>query len=278
MSEKTEKIKNMLDRMDGLTLAPPDESDKIRNTDSRRKKLLQFVHCLHILRLDGSVAVNDDYEIMAVEELKKKIGRITDREVQRCETIRLAVVNDHTHSWYIARHYYEKCSKLLCQMMVTVMDFMLELQTGSSALYTDGEKKTGVSIESELEALTKNFRESYYYMCAYDYCTERLAEYAGVSEYDILMPEHRRLVANGLPARLMKIAEAYGSLKGAAKIRIDDAVRSPEILYDEKILEKVYKDETAKYKDIDYAMNNYRNMVSAVDYAYAEQMRGKRGK
>lgn len=272
MSEKIEKMKAMLDKMDKMNLAAAGESEKIRNTEGRRKSLLQFIHRLHILRLDGGIAVNDEHEILAVEELKAKISRIPDKERMRSESIKLSVINDHTHTWYIARHYYEKCSKLLCQMMVTVMDFMLEAQTGKSVLYSPKEKKSGVSMDKELSILAKNFRESYYYMCAYDYCTERLAEYADVNEYELLMPEHRRIVANGLPARLCKIAETYGAVKGESNVIKDMAVKDPELLYDEKLLARVYAREMEKYTDIDAAMNNYQNMVSAVDYAYASEM------
>lgn len=276
MSEKVEKMKAMLEKMDKMTLAPAGESDGIRNTEARRKKLLWFVHALHILRLDGGIAVNDEHEILAVEELKRKIGRCPDRETVRRESIRLSVINDHTHTWYIARHYYEKCSKLLCQMMVTVMDFMLEAKMGESALYSPEEKRSGISMEKELALLSKAFRESYYYMCAYDYCTGRLAEYADVPEYELLMPEHRRIVANGLPARLMRVAAAYCKLKGVPDIIGDEAVKDPEILYDEKLLAEVYDSEIKKYADLDFAMNNYQNMVAAVDYAYAAQMGGRK--
>lgn len=277
MSEKIEKMKAMLEKMDKMTLAAAGESDAVRNTEGRRKKLLWFVHCLHILRLDGGIPVNDEHEILAVEELKAKISRCADKERLRTETITLSVINDHTHSWYIARHYYEKCSKLLCQMMVTIMDFMLEAETGRSVLYTPEEKKTDVSMEKELAILAKAFRESYYYMCAYDYCTERLAEYAEVEEYCLLMPEHRRIVANGLPARLQRIAVAYCDQKGVPDIIKDEAVKDPEMLYDEKLLAKVYEREIKKYTHIDFAMNNYQNMVSAVDYAYASEMGVKFG-
>lgn len=277
MSEKIEKMKAMLEKMDKMTLAPAGESDRIRNTEGRRKKLLRFIHCLHILRLDGGIPVNDQHEIMAVEELKSKISRCTDREKLRKESIRLSVISDHTHTWYIARHYYEKCSKLLCQMMVTIMDFMLEAETGKSVLYAPEEKKSDVSMEKEVELLSKAFRESYYYMCAYDYCTGRLAEYAEVPEYELLMPEHRRIVTNGLPARLKRIAAAYCDMKGVTDILKDEAVKDPEILYDEKLLEKAYMNEIKRYIDIDFAMNNFQNMVSAVDNAYAAEMRGKQG-
>ena len=277
MSEKVEKMKAMLEKMDKMTLASVGQSDNIRNTEGRRKRLLRFVHYLHILRLDGGIPVDDRDEIMAVEELKAKISRCPDRETVRKETIRLSVINDHTHTWYIARHYYEKCSKLLCQMMVTIMDFMLEAETGRSVLYSPEEKKSNVSMEKELTLLTKSFKESYYYMCAYDYCTERLAEYEDVEEYELLMPEHRRIVANGLPARLMRIADAYCGLKGEQDIIKDEAVKDPEILYDEKLLAKIYENELKKYIDIDFAMNNYQNMVAAVDYAYMTEMKGRQG-
>lgn len=277
MSEKTEKMKAMLDKMDGMNLAAAGESDRIRNSDSRRKKLLWFIHCIHILRLDGSISVNDSSEEAAVDELKRKLSRCTDSDTQRRETIMLSVINDHTHTWYIARHYYEKCSKLLCQMMITVMDFILEAETGRNVLYSEADKKAGVSLDRELELLSKAFRESYYYMCVYDYCTVRLAEFAGIGEYELLMPEHRRITANGLPAKLMKIADAYCTAKGVPDIIKDKAVKEPELLYDEKLLAKVYDREIQKYISTEYAMNNYQNMVSAVDMAYLEEMRAKRG-
>lgn len=277
MSEKTEKMKAMLEKMDKMTLATAGESDKIRNTEGRRKNLLWFVHCLHILRLDGGIPVNDEHEMLAVEELKAKISSLADKERQRTDTIKLSVINDHTHSWYIARHYYEKCSKLLCQMMVTIMDFMLEAETGKSVLYTSKEKKNGVSMEKELAILAKNFRESYYYMCAYDYCTGRLAEYVEAEEYSLLMPEHQRIIANGLPAKLQRIAGECCRGIGQSDIIKDKAVRDPSILYDEKLLAQVYDREIKKYTHIDYAMNNYQNMVSAVDRAYASEMGVKFG-
>lgn len=277
MSEKTEKMKAMLDKMDGMNLAAAGESDRIRNSDSRRKKLLWFIHCIHILRLDGSISVNDSSEEAAVDELKRKLSRCTDSDTQRRETIMLSVINDHTHTWYIARHYYEKCSKLLCQMMITVMDFILEAETGRNVLYSEADKKAGVSLDRELELLSKAFRESYCYMCVYDYCTVRLAEFAEIGEYELLMPEHRRITANGLPAKLMKIADAYCTAKGVSDIIKDKAVKEPELLYDEKLLAKVYDREIQKYISTEYAMNNYQNMVSAVDMAYLEEMRAKRG-
>ena len=40
MSEKVEKMKAMLEKMDKMTLAPAGESDGIRNNEGRRKKLL----------------------------------------------------------------------------------------------------------------------------------------------------------------------------------------------------------------------------------------------
>lgn len=277
MSEKVEKMKVMLEKMDKMNLSPAGESDGVRNTEGRRKKLLWFVHCLHILRLDGGISVNDEQEILAVEELKRKISRCSDSETVRKESIRLSVINDHTHTWYIARHYYEKCSKILCQMMVTVMDFMLEVKMGESVLYSPEEKLSGIRMEKELALLSKAFNESYYYMCVYDYCTGKLAEYVDVPEYELLMPEHRRIVANGLPARLMRVADAYCKMMGIPDIIGDAAVKDPEVLYDEKLLAQVYDSEISKYVDLDFAMNNYQNIVAAVDYAYAAQMGGRQG-
>ncbi len=277
MTDKTEKMKAMLVNMDKMTLAAPKEADRIKNTDARRKKLLHFIHCLHILRLDGSVQVNDRHEMLAVEELKSKLSRCADREKLRNESIGLSIINDHTHTWYIARNYYEKCSKILCQMMVTIMDCMFEAETGNSLLYTPEEKKVHAGMEQELELLSKLFRESYYYMCVYDYFTERLAEYVKMKEYELLIPEHRRIVKNGLPARLQRIAAAYCSLNGNPDILKDEAVKNPEILYNENILAKLYEREVQKYPHIDFAMNNYQNMVAETASVYTSEMEEKRG-
>lgn len=277
MSEKIEKMKAMLEKMDKMTLAPVGESDKIRNSEARRQKLLSFIHYLHILRLDGSLPVEDNDEVMAAEELKAKINRIPDRDRLRREAIKLSVINDHTHTWYIARHYYEKCSKILCQMMITILDAMLEGETGESLLYTSAEKKNGFSVEREISLLTKSLRESYFYMCAYDYGTMRLAEYVGIEEYALLMPEHSRIAANGLPRRLERIAAAYCKKTGAEKIIGESFVTDPEQLYDEKLLERVYGDMAEDYCDIDELMHNYQNFIAEFDFAYAAELKKKMG-
>lgn len=277
MSEKIEKMKAMLEKIDKMTLAPVGESDKIRNSEARRQKLLSFIHYLHILRLDGSLPVEDNDEVMAMEELKAKIKRIADRDRLRREAIKLSVINDHTHTWYIARHYYEKCSKILCQMMITILDAMLEGETGESLLYTSAEKKNGFSVEREISVLSKNFRDSYFYMCAYDYGTMRLAEYVGIEEYALLMPEHRRIAANGLPRRLERIVTEYCKKTGADKIIGESFVTDPEQLYDEKLLEKVYGDMAGDYSDIDEVMHNYQNFIAEFDFAYAAELKKKMG-
>lgn len=263
--DNMEAIRQKLSKMN---LLPPGEFEKIRNTEGRRKKLLQYLHLSHILRIDGLFPVDEKAESMAGDELKLRIARCTDEDRRESDTLKLSLINEHTHTWYIARHYYEKCSKILCQMMVTIMDYTIRQKIGKSVLYTAEDEKKTEGMEKELEVLSTQFEDGYYYLCAYDYCTGKLAEYVGVNEYSMLIPEHCRISANGLPDKLDTVADAYETIKGSAELLTDKSVLSPEQLYDEAMLETAYSEALKDYDNIEQAMDDYLNMVSSVNFTY----------
>lgn len=263
--DNMEAIRQKLSKMN---LLPPGEFEKIRNTEGRRKKLLQYLHLSHILRIDGLFPADEKAENMAGEELKQRIARCTDEDRREIDTLKLSLISEHTHSWYIARHYYEKCSKILCQMMVTIMDYTIKKKTGSFVLYTAEDDVKTEGMEKELGVLSTQFEEAYYYLCAYDYCTGRLADYVDVKEYKQLMPEHCRITANGLPDKLDTVADAYNSFRDGVGVIADESVLFPERLYDEPMLEAAYAETLRDYKNTDQAMEDYLNMVSSVSITY----------
>lgn len=270
MSKKSryDKMEKICQKLSKINIAEAGESDKIRNTEARRSKLLEYLHLSHILRLDGLFPADEKSERNAAEELKRKISRCADSQLRNMDTLKLSLIGEHTHTWYIARHYYEKCSKILCQMMVSIMDYTIKQKTGNSVLYTAEDEEKTEGIEMELSYLSTQFKEAYYYLCAYDYCTDKLADYVGVKEYKELMPEHCRITANGLPGKLDTVADAYEALKDCGELISDKSVLFPEQLYDESMLTAAYEETLGDYDNTEQAMDDYLSMVSGVSITY----------
>ena len=242
---------------------------------SRRKdvrdKIIAMNHYYHILQLMGGEDI-DKVSMYAYFELAvEKITKIRDKELQRKEYIRLNLISLHTSAWNIAHFHYERAVKTLCMMMVTLMDYIIQEQGGASVLYHELDTTKYFNLLDEITSLNEDYKEDYFYICAFDFCTKKLGEYLNIPQYDNITMEHKRIISNGNPQRVSSIIERLkeiGGEKRAEVMRDIEKAYTPEPLYSEEIFEECYKEILAQYETEDDAMDEFNGFVSKVGSLY----------
>jgi hypothetical protein len=280
LNEEKLILKTKIEDLEKKTLDSQDMSEEFGITDNTkltRNRYMRLLHYYHILSQMGEGNANNDKENMTFSLLKDKILKITNKNVQERELVQINLVNAHTNAFTLAEHFYEKSSKSLCQMMITLMDYILQEKNNISLLYTADieEYRNFPSLLEEIKSLNRVYLDSYFFLCAYDYCSEKLSDYMDIKEYKNLTKEHTRIIENGIPQRVSRtisfLKDVVKNDKAKSEIMQDiELAYTPEPPYKEDILKNCYQEVLMnKYNNnIDLAMSEFRNFVISVDNTY----------
>lgn len=281
LSEEKKKLRNKVETLkEKAMFMEVSEYDARANTKETRNQYMKLVHYYHVLHQMGEEIGDEEQRFQALANalLREKIIKIKDSERQRKEVVQFNLVSAHTGAYNIAEHFYEKASKTLCQMMITIMDYILQEKADMSVLYTaeTESKRSYFSLLDEIIALNEDYLDGYFYLCAFDYCTEKIADYMEIKEYKKVIKEHNRIIENGLPGKVSHVLQTLKQIIADDRVKIEifyDIERAyvSEPPYDEKILESCYKKviETKYDNNIEQAMSEFGNLVIDLDYAYA---------
>lgn len=267
-----DQLKKLEEQVQKTDLLEPGDYGKQKNTAARRRKLLQYLHRVHIIRMAGSGKVDEVREAMAIEELKERIAAVPDPKERNRENVCAACLDGHSFAWNAARQFYEKCSKILCQTIVTILEQAIERDMGVSYIYTDEEMGRVFDVDDELKNLAHTFINAYSYLCTYDFCTKKFAEFWEFDEYSLLTPEHVRLAINLIPARVTLVEGKYNSFHKDKPLRAADCMKNPEILYREDILETLFQKAFSLYDTPEDAFYDIANMVRYINIMYQKKL------
>lgn len=267
-----DNLKKLEEQVEKTDLLQPSEYGKQKNTAARRRKLLQYLHRVHIIRMAGSGKVDEVREAMAIEELKVRISAVPDPLVRNHENVCAACLDGHSFAWNAARQFYEKCSKILCQTIINILEEVIEQEKGISYIYTDEEMGRVFDTQEELKSLAMSFAKTYCYLCTYDFCTKKFAEFWGFEEYSLLTPEHTRLAINFLPDRLKLVEGKYNFYHKDKPLKVTECMKDPQILYREDILEPLFQKAYALYDSPEDAFYDFANMTRYINMLYQRQL------
>lgn len=242
-----------------------------RNTKQMRQQLLRIAHYYHLLQNLGDPNANSEKMEQYWTLAKVKIQKAKDYDGRWREIAEANLIDEHTRAWNLAEYYYEKATKILCQMTITLMDYLLQEQSGFSILYKGKDKSSYFNLLDEITSLNNDYIECCCFLSSYDYCTGKIADFTGIEEYRQLVKEHERIVLNGMPGRVTeamgKLREIAGESKAEYFIDICRAY-TPQPPYHEDILEAQYKKAVAYYGDETMAMARFSNLVIKADEYY----------
>lgn len=267
-----DNLKKLEEQVEKTDLLQPSEYGKQKNTAARRRKLLQYLHRVHIIRMAGSGKVDEVREAMAIEELKVRIAAVPDPLVRNHENVCAACLDGHSFAWNAARQFYEKCSKILCQTIINILEEVIEQEKGISYIYTDEEMGRVFDTQEELKSLAMSFAKTYCYLCTYDFCTKKFAEFWGFEEYSLLTPEHTRLAINFLPDRLKLVEGKYNLYHKDKPLKVTECMKDPQILYREDILEPLFQKAYALYDSPEDAFYDFANLTRYINMLYQRQL------
>ena len=242
-----------------------------RNTRQMRQQLLRIAHYYHLLQNLGDPNANSEKMERYWTLAKVKIQKAKDYEGRWREIAEANLIDEHTRAWNLAEYYYEKATKILCQMTITLMDYLLQEQAGFSILYKGKDKSSYFDLLDEITSLNSDYIECCCFLSSYDYCTEKIADFTGIEEYRQLVKEHERSVANGMPDRvteaMLKLRETAGESKAEYFIDICRAY-TPQPPYYADVLEEQYRKAVDYYGGEVKAMAMFSNLVIKVDEFY----------
>ncbi len=199
---------------------------KEHNNRTNRKALVRLAHYDYLLfllsqnpspsyRQRVAVLLHNAETLLDLEVSKEGIGKAKTREAYLLEKATIDLIDQHSRALVMALHYYEKASKILCQMLVSMGDELLRKDTGKSILYPDGKPAEALSLSDELQELLQEYRECYRFLSVFDYAVSRMGAAIKVPEYSLLVQQHLRILENGLPQKAMAAAALAGQeLKG----------------------------------------------------------------
>ncbi len=242
-----------------------------RNTKHARQQLIRIAHYYHLLQNLGDPNADSEKMEQYWTLAKLKIQKAKDYDGRWREIAEANLIDEHTRAWNLAEYYYEKATKILCQMTITLMDYLLQEQAGISILYKDKDKSSYFNLLDEITALNRDYVECCCFLSSYDYCTQKIAEFTGIEEYRKLVKEHERIMTNGMPDRVTEAIQRLKEIAGESKAEyFVDICRAytPQPPYDEDVLEEQYKKAVDYYGGEVKAMTMFSNLVIKADEFY----------
>ena len=280
LSDNAKRLQAKVDRegKEALLLEIEEYGDG-KNTRRVRQQMLRIAHYYHLLRNMGTGTGQEDLRMEHYWGIaNKKIQQAKEYDGKAKEIAESRLIDEHTRAWNLAEYYYEKGSKVLCQMMITLMDYILQEETGSSILYRGKDKSSYFDLLDEIIGLTDEYVSCYGFLCAYDFCTGKIADFTGIGEYRQLLKEHERIITNGLPGKVSETMERLREAAGAEKAEyFFDICRAftPEPPYLEDQLEQSYQEIIKKGFNGDevLAMTVFSTLVIKVDELYEKYIK-----
>ncbi len=266
------KLKEKVNEMEEDVLVEEiNEYGSDRNTRQVRSSLLRLAHYYHLLQIMGDESVDKGKFEATWGIAREKIARSQDNSGKKKEIAVANLLEEHTKAWNMAQFFYEKATKTLCQMMITIMDYILQEKAEISVLYKGKDKGGYFSLLDEITSLNEEYKEAYYFLCSYDYCTKRIAEFTDIKEYKKLYPEHKRLLTNAMPDRVLSALDSLRDTAQEARQEIIQEIYkayTKEPVWDEKKAESCYRKAVKEYGDEVTAMTIFSSLVVKHDYYY----------
>ncbi len=242
------------------------------STKKSREQIIKLVHYYHILQIMGADKPDVAEQLEVLWGLyREKVRKAKDSKNVGKEIALSNLVDEHTRAWNMAEYYYEKASKILCQMMITAMDYLLQERAKCSMLYNEKQQGNYFLLVDEIAGLSRDYESCYYFLCVFDYCTEKMAEFTGISEYKQMIKEHERIKTNGLPGKVKQTLRELEIIAGLTKkdyfIDINRSFHD-EPKYDKELLDKLYDEVVKEYNNEVVAMTVFANFVIKLDEYY----------
>ncbi|MDD6488333.1 MAG: hypothetical protein PUG48_00755 [Clostridia bacterium] len=248
------------------------------NTAKFRDQMLKMVHYYYLLQCMGDES-NDNKKNMEfyLKIARQKISSARESAVIPKQIAEVYLINQHTKAWNMAEYYYEKGSKILCQMMITLMDYIIHTRLNeTSILYKNLNREKYLNLPDEIKVLNKDYEECYLFLCVYDYCTDKIADFTKIIEYKQLTKEHERIIENGLPRKVTDCINILQEIADAnKKDYISDICKTfnPEPLFSEELFEECYQKAVQEYHNDINAMAMFAGLVIKTDEFYGKTIK-----
>lgn len=245
-----------------------------KNTKKIREDLLKLMHYEHLL---GFMSV--EYNRLLIDgetvsdQIRIKLSKARDYEGKAREITETGLPYEHNNAFIFAQYQYERANKIMCQMMITLMDYILQEKAGISVLYTDQNESGWRDLVNEIKSLDNDFLRCWCYLCAYDYCVEKIADYTGVVEYKFLTKEHERILGNNMSEKVTETIavltdaaggeKIFGNVAGALSVAFTSKPK-----YSQKMLKKAYQDVITTYQVKETAFENLAKLIIDVSDEY----------
>lgn len=248
------------------------------------KEYVRLIHYYYVFRQMGGKLTKKqvDRQLFIRCYFLDEMEKIETQKQRLLTFTKLSLTNEHNKAYNIAEYFYEKASKTLCQMMITLMDYVLQEKANISVLCNEEANSTKEykALLDEFLTLNKQYQDSYFYLCAFDYSTEQIADFVNVQEYKHLAKEHIRIVENGLPNRVSTTIQALKNIvaddeqKTQILMEIEKSY-TPNPLYDEALLKACYDNVLkTKFKNkVDSAMSYFGTLVIELNYEYESKLK-----
>lgn len=248
------------------------------NTAKFRDQMLRMAHYYYLLQCMGCENIDNKNNMeFYLKIAKQKINSAKNSVVIPKQIAEAYLIDQHTKAWNMAEYYYEKGSKILCQMMVTLMDYIIHTRLNeTSILYKNRDREKYLNLTDEIKVLNKDYEECYLFLCIYDYCTDKIADFTKISEYKQLTKEHERIIENGLPR---KVTDCINIVQEIANENQKDYVSNlctayyPKPVFSEVVFEECYKQAVSEYQNDMNAMAMFTGLVIKTDEIYGKRMK-----
>ena len=242
-----------------------------KNVKAAHEELIRLNHWNHILKLMSDPDLDEENMYILLALAKEKIAEEKDDSLQITELVKINLIGTHTSAWNIAHFHYERAIKTLCMMMVTLMDYIIQEQGGESVLYQNLDTSKYFNLLDEITILNEDYRNDYFSICSFDFCTKKLGKYVDVPEYADIAKEHNRVINNGNPERVKtvmnRLKEICGENRKGVFTDIEKAY-TPQPSYSEKIFESCYQEALQGYGTEEMAMSDFSGLVAKVNMLY----------
>lgn len=258
-------LKKISDMEKDVLRAEKEEVASGKNSKNARKRLIQLAHYYHLLQYIGGDRKADSENVEKYLTLARtKIQNAREYDGLCREIAEVNLIDEHIRAWNMAEYNYEKASKILCQMTITLMDQILQELSGFSILYKGKDRSGYFTLSDEIMSLNESYQECCRFLSVYDFCTCKIANFTGIEEYRHLPMEHERIIENGLPQRVVdaieKLQEVYSKGMDYSVVDIRNEYE-PQPPYYEDALEEQYSRAVSMYGDEVKAMSAFASLV-----------------
>ena len=247
---------------------------KYRSSKKSLDKLIRLNHYDHLLEMMGVMEENDRSAKVFLQAKAALMGMKDEQYLEKA-AVKLNLVEEHTSAWNIVHYHYEKAVKILCMMMVTMMDFIIREQTEISVLCGKSDDSDYFDLLKEMKSLNYVYRREYGLICSFDYCTKKIGQFVDIPEYDDIAREHKRIVINGNPEKVENVIKNGKLLcnKQSAKLfGIIESFYVPEPPYDETLFEECWKEAVSGWDSVEDAFMEFNGLVAKVEEIYFGKM------